>query len=219
MESADSSSLTALARGKQKVRLPVRLGAELLVVFMGVLGAFWVEGYWQRQEDRERAGAILEALAEELNNFVVEGPYVVDGMTQALATFEEARGRGERPAPGYYREPGAETPSISVWRAALSSGGVDLLDPDLFFTLAAFYNRVEFASARYLRYNVFTEQEVLPLLSQGPSVFYDPSDGELAPEYEVHMDLLRTIRDEVAVVVERAGSIRERVMAEREAMR
>jgi len=204
---------------KQKVRFPLRLGAELLVVFIGVLGAFWVEGYWQQQEDRERAGAILEALAEELDNFVVEGPYVVEGITLALASFEEAQGQGDLPPPAFYREPGAETPSISVWQATLSSGGVDLLDPELFFALAAFYNRVESASARYLRYNLFTEQEILPLLSYGPTIFYDAALGDLTPKYQVHMDLLRTIRDEVAVVVERAGSIRERVLAEREAMR
>jgi len=204
---------------REGMGLALRLGAELLVVFVGVLGAFWVEGYSQKLEDRQKAGAILEALAAELNNFVVEGPNVVEGMSRSLAQYDERSARGERPPPAFYREPGAETPSISVWNSALASGAVDLLDPQLFFTLAAFYNRVESASARYVRYNLFTEQEILPLLSLGPSAFYDPSGETIEPRFEVHMDMLRTLRDEVAVVVDRADEIRQQVLAERENMR
>ena len=178
-----------------------------------------MEGYWQRLEDREKAGAILEALAAELNNFVMEGPKVVEGMSSALLSYQAAVDRGEKPIPAFYRDPGAETPSMSVWTAALASDGVDLLDPELFFALAAFYNRVESASARYIRYNLFTEQEILPLLSRGASAFYDASGEEIDPRFAVHMDLLRTLRDEVGFVVERAGSLRQWVLTEREKMR
>lgn len=199
--------------------MPVRFGAELLVVFVGVYGAFWVEGYWQRQEDREREEAILSALTEELGNLADNGPLVRDGMGAALEAFDQELARGGTPLPAYYREPGAETPSMSVWTATLSSGGVNLLDPDLFFDLAEFYNRVESTSERYIRYNTVTEREVLPLLSRGPDAFYDPLTGNLEPRFEVHMDQLRTLRDEVSFIVARADTLRKQIRASLEGIR
>jgi len=195
------------------------LVAELLVVFVGVYGAFWVEGYWQRLEDRERAATILGALGAEINNIRENGPYVSGGMELALAEYDEAEAQGGRPLPAYYLEPGAETPSISVWRATVSSGGVNLLDSELFFALAEFYNRVESTSERYVRYAVVTEEEVLPLLSQGPEAFYDPVTGDLGSRYQVYMDKLRTLRDEVSFIVDRAGTLHGQVLAELEKLR
>ena len=158
-------------------------------------------------------------MAPEVRNLRDNGPLVVDGMSLALTDHDEARARGERPIPAYYREPGAETPSMSVWTATLSSGGVNLLDPDLFFFLAEFYNRVESTSERYIRYNTVTERDVLPLLSRGPDAFYDPVSSELEPRFQVHMDQLRTLRDEVAFIVERADSLHGLLIAELENIR
>jgi hypothetical protein len=194
-------------------KTPFRFAAELLVVFIGVYGAFWVEGYWQRQEDREREEAILWALTEELGNLAVNGPLVRDGMAAALEEFDREVAGGGTPLPAHYREPGAETPSMSVWQATLSSGGVNLLDPELFFDLAKLYNRVESTSERYIRYNTVTEREVLPLLSQGPDAFYDPVTGNLEPRFEVHVDQLRTLWDEVSFIVARADTLRTRIRA------
>lgn len=199
--------------------MPIRFSAELLVVFIGVYGAFWVEGYWQRQEDRERETAILAALTEELGNLAVNGPMVRDGMGAALEEYDREVASGGRPLPAHYREPGAETPSMSVWRATLSSGGVNLLEPELFFDLAEFYNRVESTSERYIRYNTVTEREVLPLLSRGPDAFYDPVTGNLEPRFEVHMDQLRTLREEVSFIVARADTLRARIRASLEEIR
>jgi hypothetical protein len=199
--------------------MPAGFIAQLLVVFIGVYGAFWVEGYWQKQEDRERAATILGALNEELLYFVDEAPIVVDGIRRVLDEYDSAREAGRFPAPPFYRESGAETPPISVWKATLSSGAVDLLDPDLFFALAAHYNRVESASDRYVRYNSVTESEVLPLLSGGPAAFYDPETDDLAPRFGVHVEQLRTLRDEIQVLVVRADSLHGRVLADLDRMR
>jgi hypothetical protein len=98
----------------------------------------------------------------------------------------------------------------------VASGGVNLLDPQLFYTLAEFYNRVESFSQRYLRYNQVTEQEVLPRLSIGAEAFYDPLSGELDPVFEVHMDQLRTLHHEAEQVINRAEALVQVVQAEAE---
>ncbi len=202
-----------------KPRLSVRLISELIIIFAGVYGAFWVERYRQDIEDRERALTILEALEAEIGGIVLEGPRVRDDMASALADFDDARSRGEVVPPAYYREPAAETPSISVWQATVSSGGVNLLDPDLFFSLAAFYNRVESFSQRYLRYNAFTETEVLPLLSGDPRAFYDAGTGGMDPAFRVHLDQLRTLRSEAAEIIAQAIVLTDSVRAHAERLR
>ena len=140
-------------------------------------------------------------------------------MTAVLDAYDAAVAAGERPAPAFYREPNAETPTISVWRATLSSGGVNLLDPDLFFRTAAVYNLIESASQRYLRYNAVTESELLPRLSLGPEAFYDPATGRMDPLFVVHMDLLSTLRDEVAHSIERSENLVRLIQEELERLR
>lgn len=202
-----------------RARLSLRLISELAIVFAGVYGAFWVERFRGELEDRERASTILAALGREIEAVATAGPYVRDGMAEALAEHDSAAARGLRPIPAFYREAGAETPSISVWEATVASGGVNLLDPELFYLLAAFYNRVESFSQRYLRYNQTTEQEVLPRLPLGTDVFYHPETGQLEPVFEVHMDQLRALLDEAVFILARADTLLEAMRAEEERMR
>lgn len=197
----------------------LRLASELVIIFAGVYGAFWVERYQQVLEDRERAVTILEALEREIDQFSGEGRYVEVGIASALAVYDSAVAVGLQVTPAYYREPGAETPSVSVWEATVASGGVNLLDPGLFYDLAAFYNRVQSFSQRYLRYNLITEEEVLPRLSLGARAFYDPRSGELEPIFEVHMDQLRTLLEEATQIIARADTLGDVVRAEGERLR
>lgn len=202
-----------------KRKASARLITELVIIFAGVYGAFWVERYRQELEDQERATTILEALEQEIANVSREGPYVRDGMEASLAAYDSARAAGQRVSPAYYREPGAETPSMSVWQATVASGGVNLLDADLFFALAAFYNRLESFSQRYLRYNQITEQVLLPRIPRGGEAFYDPVTGELDPIFEVHMGQLETLLDEARVLVVRADSLGNAVRQEADRIR
>jgi hypothetical protein len=58
---------------------------------------------------------------------------------------------------------------------------------------------------RYIRYNQFSEDRVLPLAGRDPAAFYGP-DGALKPEYREHVERLRELRAmEKAMVVEGAG--------------
>lgn len=202
-----------------KSRFSFRLASEMAIIFAGVYGAFWVERYRQELEDRERAVTILEALDREIETITVEGPMVEAGIGSALAAHDSAVAEGQRPAPAFYREFGAETPPVSVWQATVSSGGVNLLDPQLFYDLAEFYNRVESFSQRYLRYNEVTETELLPRLSLGAEAFYDPGSGRLDPLFEVHMDQLRTLHFEATQIIPTAELLLERVRADVERLR
>ena len=72
----------------------MRLASELMVIFVGVYGAFWVERYRQELEDRDRATTILEALEREIGNIASNGPVVRDAMASALSAYDSAVARG-----------------------------------------------------------------------------------------------------------------------------
>jgi hypothetical protein len=117
---------------------------------------------------------------------------LADTIDASIRTFEAALARGERPPPpSYYVRAGSERIPTVVWDATVQGGGLDLVQPTLFFELAEFYNRLDSISERYLRYIEFTEREVLPRVST-PAVFYD-AGGALRPEYRTYVDRLRDI--------------------------
>lgn len=183
---------------------------ELMVIFVGVLGAFFAEDARQQREDDRRAEHIYRALQGELEAFLERVPIVIDEIDSKLHLWEQAKAAGERPVPPHYREPRAEAPPTAIWAATLASGGVALLDPELFNDLAGYYNRLESAIDRYRRYNETTESHVLPNTPLGTDAFYGP-EGQLRGVYRVHLQLLQELGSELSVLAEEGRLILERV--------
>ena len=173
-------------------RTALLLAFELLVTFAGLLAAFAVENYRDRRKSAERARQVYAALGRELGNYAGLAPVLADTLDAMIDRFEAARARGERPAPPiYYVRTGSERIPTVVWDATVQAGGLDLVQPTLFFELAEFYNRLNSISERYVRYIEYTEREVLPRVAT-PAAFYD-ADGALRPEYRTYVDRLRDI--------------------------
>jgi hypothetical protein len=188
------------AQNRNRRWLDARSVLELAAIFIGVTSAFFVENFREDLEDQERRRQITAVLERELHTYVDRAPAVVDEMTRRLDDWERRRAALERPPPAYYRESAAETPPTAVWQAAVASGGVNLLDADLFYDLAFYYHRLTSVSQRYIRYNAFTERELLPRLKIGADAFYNGPEGELDEAFQAHMDLLGEIRDELAAL-------------------
>ena len=189
---------------------PGRLVAEFGIIFVGVFGAFVAEDLRQQREDGQRARQTYAAILGEVQAFQEHAPVVASQMRGAVESWERARDEGMFPPPPFYREPRAETPAVAIWEATLASGGVALLDPDLFNELAVFYNRVISASDRYRRYNERTERDVLPFLSES-SHFYD-ADGRLRGAHRAHVDLLAELWQEIDALAIEAEAVEERIL-------
>jgi hypothetical protein len=186
-----------------------RLLIELGIIFAGVFGAFVAEDVRQTREDEARARQIYAALSGEVSTFAAGAPHVVAHIDGEVAEWNAARQEGRVLPPPFYREPRAEVPPTAIYEATLASGGVALLDPELFNQVATFYNRLSSLSERYLRYNAFTESRILPGLLGEPSAFYDDT-GALRAEFRTHMDRMNEIRQELAQLeVEAAVLLRE----------
>jgi len=189
-----------------------RFLAQLGIIFGGVFGAFVAEDIRQQREDDQRAEQTYEALLGEVRTFAERAPLVVEDMASRVEQWHERRAGGERPSPPFYRETRGEVPPTAIWEATLASGGVVLLDPDLFNELAVFYNRLTSTSDRYRRYNDFTESEVLPYVAESEH-FYGPN-GTLRGPFKAHIEFLDEIRLEIAQLIGEADVVRELIAEE-----
>lgn len=188
----------------RRLRLWKWLLAELAIVFLGVSLASLADDYRRQREDSALGRQIRGALDRSLVGLEEHERTVGGKLDAMLARYDADRKAGLRPLPPIYREDMAERPPVLVWEALVETGGARLLPPELLFDFARFFNRMDSLGERYIRYNQFSEEKVLPALQLGAAYFYGP-DGALKPEYREHLARLRELRQmEKAMVVEGA---------------
>jgi hypothetical protein len=180
---------------------------ELIIVFVGVTGAFALENFREAREEAAYRTRMVAALRASLNDWSLHGREINEQVTGMLRNFDAARARGDEPALPVYRETGGERPPTKAWDGIVATGAARSLDPELFFRLARFYSRADSVGDRYQRYNSFSEERVLPYTSD-KTVFYG-RDGELKPEFAAYVDRLRDIRREEEAIVVEAGNLRD----------
>jgi hypothetical protein len=188
---------------KPPAHLGRRLVGELIVVFMGVSAAVFVDNYREEQQMTRRARLLTQALHEDISTFGEDAARYVAAIREGLAEWSRQNEAGRRPAPFVLRVPGAEAPPSDVWQVAMQSGAGDVLDPQVVIELSRFYNEIAGETTKYQRYTAFTEQRVWPLLAAGDTAaFYDSRTGKLKPEFLTH----RWQLEELATDLEAQGS-------------
>ena len=103
-----------------------RWTAELVLVFVGVYGAFWLNNYQEHREDAGRRDQILASLEQQLQEGIKSGKANRAEEEKESAEFQRALDAGEMPA----LQPFVFTTDYSPtdWATMLQSGGVQLLD-------------------------------------------------------------------------------------------
>lgn len=173
------------------------LAFEFIIVVVGVLAAFWVEGYRERRAHAERTALVIETLRQDMQSSIRFDVASVAERRAGFVEWKAARARGEHPPPYFWRIRGAETPPMLVWDAVLNSSPVELIHPGLLFDLAFYYSEREGIAVKHLRYTAFLEREILPYLGGDPAYFYTADGTELKPQFAAYMDRLReTLRDD-----------------------
>jgi hypothetical protein len=178
---------------------------ELVIVFVGVTAAFALENYRRGREDAAYQHAMVDELGASMNDFATHGVHLDQYIGTLLSNFAAARRAGKIPPLPVYRERGGERPPPRVWDGIVVSGAARSLDPKLFFKLAVFYHRADSFGDRYLRYNAFTEERVLPFIDN-PTTFYAPN-GQLKPEYRAYVDRLGDLETENHALVVQAADL------------
>ncbi len=169
-------------------RTLARLVAELVVVFLGVYGAFLAESIRESRENEQAARSIYLAVADEIEDHVTIGQGVLDKYVEAQTAWDDGYAAGRRPPP-WALPWSAEGPPVSAWPATLSSGGVRLIDQDLFYRLAKYYRGVEMFLIPVDAPDPFAENEILGKDEEDPSQFYEGAN--LQPRFRQYVERRR----------------------------
>ena len=100
--------------------------AELVLVFVGVYAAFWLNNYQQHRQDAGRRDRILAALEQQLGEGIDSGKINRAKQEQKAAEFRRALDAGEMPPLQPFVFISDYSPTD--WATMLQSGGVQLLD-------------------------------------------------------------------------------------------
>ena len=188
-----------------------KVALELFIVFVGVSAAFAVENFRDLRAENQRRHVVYEALDRELTQMAeTRGPAFQREMNRQIIAWDRALARGERPSPPTFRLPGAERPPTGVWDAAVATGSIELIDPELFYELARFYNRADSAGVLYQRYSQGAQTDIWPRLAEGSSAFWSP-DGKPRTEILADVQRLRDFRDRQGDLSREAQQLRSKL--------
>ena len=162
--------------------------AELLLVFVGVYAAFWLNNYQQHREDAQRRDQILGSLEQEFRKGIESGKIAGAKQEREAAEFRRALEAGEMPP----LHPFVFTTDYSPGDIAtlLQSGGVQLLDVKTLLALRELESVIRWGLSDMQRYQKLSDELIVPNLDQDISFFYDPATKKLRNRFEIYPQAL-----------------------------
>src|SRR6516162_1160474 len=175
----------------EKRSLVSRIGrwtAELVLVFVGVYAAFWLNNYQQQRQEADRRDQILASLEQQLQEGIESGKINRAKQEQKAAEFRQALGAGEMPP----LEPFVFTTDYSPtdWATILQSGGVQLLDVQTLMAVRNDESVIRWGLSRMAWYQKLSDDLIVPNLDQDISFFYDPVTKKLRKRFEIYPQAL-----------------------------
>src|SRR5215469_4603032 len=163
--------------------------AELVLVFVGVYAAFWLNNYQQRRQDEERHDRILASIEQTLREGIEGNKVTRAKQQQQAAEFRRALDAGEMPP----LRPFVFTTDYSPgdFATILQSGGIQLLDLETLTALRNDESVIRWGLSRMARYTKISDELIVPNLDQDISFFYDPATKKLRKRFEKYPDALQ----------------------------
>jgi hypothetical protein len=192
----------------------LRWAAELILVFIGVYAAFWLNNFQQRQQDAERRDRILASIERTLRQGIDSSKVNRAGQEREAAEFRRALNAGEMPALRPFVFITDYTPGdFAIW---LQGGGIQLLDLETLNALRNDESVIRWGLARMARYQKLSDELIVPNLDRDVSFFYDPDAKKLRRQFEIYPEALQE-RVNLANELERThGELLKRIQAERQ---
>src|SRR5215475_14505797 len=176
----------------EKRSLLSRLGrwtAELLLVFVGVYAAFWLNNLQQNRQDAQRRDQILA--------------YIEQTLSEGIGSSKKNRAKEQEPEAAEFRRAldAGEMPPLrpfvfitdyspSDLATMLQAGGVQLLDVQTLRALRNDESVIRWGLARMARYQKLSDELIVPNLDQDISFFYDPGTKKLKKRFEIYPEAL-----------------------------
>jgi hypothetical protein len=162
--------------------------AELVLVFVGVYAAFWLNNFQQQRQDAQRRDQILASLEQEFLKGIESGKIAGAREEHQAAEFRRALDAGEMPP----LHPFVFTTDYSPGDIAtlLQSGGVQLLDVKTLMALRELESVIRWGLSDIQRYQRLSDELIVPNLDQDISFFYDPATKKLRRRFEMYPQAL-----------------------------
>jgi len=166
-----------------------RWTAELVLVFVGVYAAFWLNNYQQRQQDQERHDRILASIEQTLREGIESNNVSRAKEQQQVAEFRRALDAGEMPP----LHPFVFTTDYSPgdFATILQSGGIQLLELETLTALRKDESVIRWGLSGMARYQKLSDELIVPNLNQDISFFYDPTTKKLRKQFEIYPEALQ----------------------------
>lgn len=168
-----------------------RLGrwvAELLLVFIGVYAAFWLNNYQQHQQDAERRDRILASIERILRDGIESNKTNRAEQEREAAEFRQALDAGEMPPLHSFVFTTDYSPGD--FATMLQAGGIQLLDLETLTALRNDESVIRWGLSRMARYQKLSDDLIVPNLDQDISFFYDPATKKLHNRFEIYPEAL-----------------------------
>jgi hypothetical protein len=188
--------------------------AELILVFVGVYGAFWLNSLQQHREDAQRRDQILASLEQEFRKGVESGKITGAKQEREASEFRRALDAGEMPP----LHPFVFTTDYNPGDIAtfLQSGGVQLLDVKTLMALRELESVIRWGLSDMTRYQKLSDELIVPNLDQDVSFFYDPATKKLRRRFDIYSQALEA-RVKFAHDLDRTKTaLLKRIQAERQ---
>jgi nitrogen fixation-related uncharacterized protein len=162
--------------------------AELVLVFVGVYAAFWLNNYQQYRQDAERRDRILASIEQTLREGIESGKINRPKEEREAAEFRRGLEAGEMPP----LHPFVFTTDYSPgdFATLLQSGGIQLLDLRTLTALRNDESVIRWGLSRMARYQKLSDELIVPNLDQDISFFYDPATKKLRKRFEMYPEAL-----------------------------
>src|SRR5213079_3676008 len=162
--------------------------AELVLVFVGVYAAFWLNNYQQRQQDAERRDRILASIEQTLREGIESGKINRAKEEREAAEFRRALDAGEVPP----LHPFVFTTDYSPgdFAALLQSGGIQLLDLETLTALRNDETIIRWGLSRMARYTKLSDELIVPNADEDVSFFYDSATRKLRKRFDFYPEAL-----------------------------
>ena len=172
----------------------VRIGrwlAELILVFVGVYAAFWLNNYQQHQQDLKRRDQILASLEQRLKADIEDVNAGAAKEDQQVMEFQRALQAGEMPPLRPFNF--SSDYSASDIATLLQSGGIELLDMKTLSALREFESVIRGGLGRITHFQNLSDEMIVPNLDQDISFFYDPATKKLRKRFGQYPEAMQTV--------------------------
>ena len=174
-----------MSETNERTSLLSRLGrwlAELILVFVGVYAAFWLNNYQQHREQIQRRDQILAYLAQRLQDGIDSAKTDGAHEERQVAEFQRALAAGEMPPLRTFAFFTDYNPADIA--TLLQSGGIELLDIKTLTVLRQMETDVRTDLSTLAHFEKLSDELVAPNLDQDISFFYDPATKKLRKRFE-----------------------------------